>query len=485
MAYSLNALTDLVNEAVSSGHDEARIFHSVMGSKWGKNVDPADIPHIKNDITLILENHPNYEDIQELMRCHLFILEDHKETLVQYNPLTHNSLHRKLSTVQKFVNSDKFLKYRLKAVSSEFNPRSPIKVRKDHNNRTVYNRYTPPRWMHDYFYNQIPIQPEPMPEIYEKFFKHLTANDEESYNYLINWMAYSLKDRNLTMLAAVGTQGIGKGFLATIVATLHGVDEGNAKAGSRGTQFKSQFNSVLEGKTFLEFSEFTAVTKDEINNWKQLANADIDIEAKGADIKSVKNYCNFIITANNMDAVRIASDDRRLSFLNLTDVPLADVCKDFGFKNVKDMVMGLTLNEKLINSLASYLWNFEADENLLSKPFASKALEKMRKAQLWDWEREFLASYCRQFAGKTVKLTDATVEMDQQLNKKLKLGEKSFKVLAAKILPLMKNLDGKSYFKITRKHQEDGSYPVVLKISSVSEQPPEDFLSNFDAIEEA
>lgn len=58
--------------------------------------------------------------------------------------------------------------------------------------------------------------------IYKDFFEHLVNNDKDSFDYLLDWLSFSITGRNQTMLVAVGEQGIGKGILGEIMRELHG-----------------------------------------------------------------------------------------------------------------------------------------------------------------------------------------------------------------------------------------------------------------------
>lgn len=481
--YNRGKVLKMVDKLVKEGSDESEIYHRIIGTEDFRQIDAKDKEHIRDDVKNQLENHANYNVVQRTMNCKVLMLENERNKIVAYDPVDYTSRMHTHDALTK-VMSPNLLGSKLTLAHSEYNPRRYEKVYTNKSGTVIYNKYTPPSWLRGHFFEGSTIEAAVLPPLYHNYFMQLVDNDEASYTYLINWIAYSIRGRNKTMLAAIGIPGIGKGVLASIIAALHGREEGNGVASISGTKFGSNFNDILVGKTFIEFSEVSLVSKEEINNWKQLANETIDVEGKGKDRASTDNHCNFLLTANSMADVRITSDDRRLSLLNLTKIPLTQKLKEFNVANVGELLDQLYRNQDNLDQLARYLWNLEPSNELLSTPFQSKALENLRKASLRDWEKEFISSYCQQHAGQTIKLADAASALDNSLNSRLKLQVRSFEALQTKLAPLLKKYKDKTIFTIRREVQEDGSKPTVLIISKRKEQPEENFLDNFDVVNE-
>jgi hypothetical protein len=104
----------------------------------------------------------------------------------------------------------------------------------------------------------------------------------------------------------------------------------------------------------------------------------------------------------------------------------------------------------------------------------------LRKSNLYDWEKELIASYAKEFAGKAVKLVDVVTALDIQLNTKTKIKERNFRALEAKLKPLLK---GKQIFKVGRSFIGT-QRPVVVEFASSKDQPDDSFLDNFGEINE-
>ena len=64
---------------------------------------------------------------------------------------------------------------------------------------------------------------EEMPELFHRFFDHLSDGKESEYNYMVKWLANSIQDRNFCVLTAIGAPGIGKGVLGNIMLGLVGL----------------------------------------------------------------------------------------------------------------------------------------------------------------------------------------------------------------------------------------------------------------------
>lgn len=483
MNYNERKMRDSANLLVREGLGADDIYHAVIRMDSFSQLEGKTKEYIKEDLLKYLQSHANFGDVQRIMNCKILMLEDNKNKLVSYSPFDHSSREHSYDALTKIMNP-KVLNAKLMPAITEYSPRSSEKIFKDRTGRTVYNKYQPPAWKFEHFYNNSPIDSAPLPKLYYIYFTSLLDNDIDSYNYLINWLALSLREKNKTMLGAIGKQRIGKGVLAQIIAELHGKDEGNGLSDVSGGNFGSQFNAIIEGKTFVEFSEVKLTTQEEINSWKQLINERIQIEKKGIDARVYPNYANILLTANNMSNIKLGAGDQRVSLLNLADTMLSERLHLFeGFATVDDLIAALKAPEN-IAALAAYLWHYPVDRALAVKIFQSKTLTNLRKSQLWDWEKEFIASYCRKNAGRTLELVTVIKELDEDLNQRLKLRAKNFESLLTKLEPLLKELPGTSIFKLFRQRTEEGARPLVVEIAKEKFQPEENFLDNFELIDE-
>ena len=149
------------------------------------------------------------------------------------------------------------------------------------------------------------------------YIKDVLADEsEESYQYILKWFSNALRgNKNDTCLYLKGGQGIGKSTISDFIK-IHVVgEELFIESGSQ--PLKNKFNSQLNGKLFVQFSELENCS---INEWssmssvlkRQITSTTLPIEQKGKDAVQVKNINNYIIDSNN-DCIK--DDDGRRFFI--------------------------------------------------------------------------------------------------------------------------------------------------------------------------
>ena len=222
-------------------------------------------------------------------------------------------------------------------------------------------------------------------EIYSDFLDHLTANDLDSKEYILDWLAVSLKpDLYLPFLTLIGNRGVGKGILSEIVGALHGASNYTLL-----TQrvFNSQFNDQLKDKTFAYLDEIKLDTHHQHNKLKLLINRDMEIEGKNVSAQTVRNYCKVMIASNNQNAISISQADRRFSIPELSDLDLVnntELMLKYGSANAYHAAL---LDPHNISSLGYFLE--ERYKNIsrdMTKHFVSNNSVSVFAATLSSWE---------------------------------------------------------------------------------------------------
>ena len=333
------------------------------------------------------ENFPNYNLIQKVMRSKLIINTEDKESKYRImDPLTEKDIVVTKQNLTSLFNSKMDLSDKIYTCTLTYDPYNIFVLKSNEHNPWTYNTYKPAKWNAKYYHSKgrkVLEKIDKIPEMYERFLKHLFNNHDESYEYVLDWVANGLKSRNYCILATIGTQGVGKGVLGEIMRLLFG-DSNFHKGEDR--MFKGNFNSQIMEKRLVYCDELKINNVNEENKIKTIVNDFIEIEKKGIDVEEIRNYANFYISSNNMDAIKLSGDDRRFSIVNLTDEKLLNILGT-------DEIEALLLEEN-IEQLAAYLSYREIDRNKILRVFKSDRTQEVKDSTLNIWQEWFLDEYC-------------------------------------------------------------------------------------------
>lgn len=216
-----------------------------------------------------------------------------------------------------------------------------------------FNTYQAPEWLAKKFYLDVPLEPlYSMPKEYQTYFDHLFGEFPESYKYVLDWMSYSLKGKNITVLALVGTaRGIGKSVFASIMRALHG--DRNFEVCKQSILSK-EFNTQLMNKTMVNMDEVSILKDSELESIKAYTNATTTVEGKGLDAQTVKLHANILLTNNQVGCLSgvKSQDDRQFSIPEITKIPLNQN------KTIKIMEINRLWEDKiLVDKLARFLYS--------------------------------------------------------------------------------------------------------------------------------
>jgi len=260
---------------------------------------------------------------------------------------------------------------------------------------SYFNNYEPPTWMVDEYgqYKEVERVDE-MPELFNRFFIHLSNGKESEYNYMIKWLANSIQDRNFCVLAAIGAPGIGKGVLGNIMLGLVGLSNFTK---TDNKLISKDFNAQIRNKRLVFCDEINIKKTNHMNKFKDLVNDKIEIEGKGKDAKLDDNYASIYVASNNLDSLYIPENDRRFSVVELTNSRLDS---SFTVKEIEE------LNEvENIEELAKYLYHLEIDKAEMLRVHRSKRLEDIKLSTLSDAQEWFLEDYAIEKRGEVIDLT--------------------------------------------------------------------------------
>lgn len=347
-------LSRILPEGVNWNADDLVAIEDVMLNKEVKGAPQSDNPYDDTEIYISLIDH---KDVRVL----------YKKTLT-IQPRDERVLKRVIPNLN------------IIPAVFEYNPRKTEIVYTNDEGEKVLNIYNPPSWLRPHFFFGEPVPKTKMPDIYTDMFHHIFDGDKESIEYALDWAANSLRNKNECYLLTVGKQGTGKGTFASILAYVHGWDEGNAYIGG-DEGFKSSFNGHYADKTFILVDEVNAKDDEAMNKIKLANSQKVETRIKNKTPYSSANFKNYQFASNSLDCVQLTSDDRRFSIPAFTDVPMNT--RPWYKEWVES---GKFLDPKLIAQFGCYLWHRKITHNM-HVPFVNKAkLKLIREADTKFWE---------------------------------------------------------------------------------------------------
>jgi hypothetical protein len=149
---------------------------------------------------------------------------------------------------------------------------------------------------------------------------------QERYDWLIGWMAYSVRHPNEpghTAPVFIGGQGIGKNSCAEHFGHLWG---SHFMVVTQKSQFTGHFNAHLRAMSVLVVNEaFFAGDRSQAGPMKGLITDEfLSVEAKGVDIERARNLLHVIICSNEDWVVPADMDSRRFTVFRVGDAHKED-----------------------------------------------------------------------------------------------------------------------------------------------------------------
>lgn len=142
--------------------------------------------------------------------------------------------------------------------------------------------------------------------------KYLVNDENEVYEYILNWLAHIIQQTQRKTEAAIvlysKKEGVGKNAFTDLVSKIFKGYETTINL----EHLTKNFNSILSNKLILIGDEISPKAKEMNNELKTaITRKEINIEYKGVDPIKIKDRSNFIFTTNNELAFRVSDEDRR------------------------------------------------------------------------------------------------------------------------------------------------------------------------------
>ena len=334
----------------------------------------------------------------------------------------------------------------------EYHPDKPADIIQNPDGTFVFNSYLPPRWyFENHYYQKAPIEIKKLPEIYQNFFKHLLDGDNDSIEYVLDWLSTMLTSKNLCYLSTIGMPGVGKGTLGELICAL----VGNSNYATMGfNSITKQFNSQIENRKALYFDEVKIKNTDQELTLRLLVNDTVEVERKNQDSRCVKNFASIYLSSNDYGAIKLQPGDRRFSIVNLTKTKLNEVFD----KETRAMLF----DEDNIKILGNYLLKREVDFEKMSRPFISNNTRAVQQASLAEWEDCLLNSIAITEAGKKLPWLKVKDMIVAELGRSLNAGKQAVNDLAQR-LP--------GFYTFKREVDGTGRKIYMISFASRADQP--------------
>ena len=368
---------------------------------------------------------------------------DSSGELTVYDPATNNIVGKtSLAKIKCHVGDAVGWKRNIRSnLTQNMNPHNRERFYLD-NGSESFNTYVPPTWKQDYWVTGNEPAKTDCPTVVMEFLKFFFSNDDTSLEFALQWMSISLRARNLTFLTLLGSSGSGKGSLSKLLERVHGLQ--NSKQ-IKAEAINARFNSVFAGTTLLTINEITKLSPQQLDSIKLMNESTLTIENKGVDrIRQIDNHLNVIISSNNLDALRITSDDRRFSLLNVNDEKLQTRFADLAaFQNELNA-------EKTVAQFAAYLWHRPYEERSIYTAFKSQAkADIVESMNLEAWQEEIERNLVDKFAGYNVLATDLATYLRNKVDRN---------VNAAKIKGYCREVSKHVKFRIVQPSEKQSHY---------------------------
>lgn len=249
------------------------------------------------------------------------------------------------------------------------------------NNKRCFNTYLPPKWKLRNYKPELPV-------IIDEFMKRLFPKDD-SREYVYDWLANGLKNRNLTYLLLLSTQGAGKGIFSNLVKALYG--HGNCAFAGQ-TFIDKEFNANIKNKQILVLNEITAKEPEDLDKLKTLVDDTIVIEGKHVDSAECQNHLNVIITINRPDAIEIEDNDRRYSIVHLSQKALKD--QGLTAKQIQDYAE-MHYNDDIVGQFGQWLMQRNITRNMLHKYVDEDKMHEINEELMYGWQKFIFNEVCQ------------------------------------------------------------------------------------------
>lgn len=229
------------------------------------------------------------------------------------------NVHEKLFISANGLESERELMEKSIIGYADFNPlkSDPHYLQAENGNQiTILNLCKTPKWL-----SLTPASDDIEEGLIYRMIDNLFP-EAKSREFALCWAYHAITSRNHTYLSLVGARGVGKGMFADLIGQLVGRNYFQ-KVGD--SILEGNFNGQFENNRVLFFDEMVLDEAEKINKLKAFANNHINLEAKGKDSRTIRNFTSCIMANNSMSGMQIGPEERRFSIVTIGKTDLRSV----------------------------------------------------------------------------------------------------------------------------------------------------------------
>lgn len=244
----------------------------------------------------------------------------------------------------------------------------------------VFNTWRPSEYMTNAMYAS------DIPPITDKILKHVTGDDEETYEHFVNWLAFIVQTRQKTGTAWVlhGVPGTGKGLLFhNIITPILGVEY---TASKQMKDLTDRFNGWMEHCLVCNIDEANAedlsyegkAVVNSLKNW--ITEPVISVRHMQAAAVQRASYISFIFTTNDFGVLPIQDGDRRFNVAPRQETP------------IEISVAEIEAIKEELGAFTAYLMNYDVDVRQVTTPLDNHAKDALKQASRTSIEEFFYSA---------------------------------------------------------------------------------------------
>lgn len=207
-----------------------------------------------------------------------------------------------------------------------------------------YNTYQQPVWV-----EQTPTDSNIEDNIYYKLLTN-ALKDEESTEYLLDWIHNCRHSKCETAVFLVGTKGSGKSLIGQTVSQYVGTKNYTR---INNSLFNEKFNEQLFEKQFGFGDELSLSTTKELDYFKNYMNPEFSKDGKNDKVTLERNHVSLMAAHNDPRGTKPKYDDRRLSFLEPRENNINTILSKTVLKKIADQLKTVS-NEKCPQEMVDF-----------------------------------------------------------------------------------------------------------------------------------